>query len=111
MHWASIRSLPRLLILLVSCDLVEYAHNLQNFKQATDGPSQVEEMFSEDPYLAGEMGYHYTKGLQSTNVSATVKHFIGFGEPEQGINTAPVQGGERYLRSTYVVYPCYEDLD
>ncbi|KAL5360398.1 glycoside hydrolase superfamily [Aspergillus floccosus] len=63
---------------------------------------RVEEMFSEDPYLAGELGYHYTKGLQSTNVSATVKHFIGFGEPQQGLNTAPVQGGERYLRSTYV---------
>ncbi|KAL4890124.1 glycoside hydrolase superfamily [Aspergillus ambiguus] len=63
---------------------------------------RVEEMFSEDPYLAGEMGFSYTKGLQSTNVSATVKHFIGFGEPEQGINTAPVKGGERYLRSTYV---------
>jgi beta-glucosidase len=46
------------------------------------------------------MGYHYVKGLQSLNVSSMVKHFIGFSEPEQGINVAPVKGGERYLRTT-----------
>ncbi|KKK22759.1 putative beta-glucosidase [Aspergillus rambellii] len=62
---------------------------------------RVEETFGEDPYLAGEIGYEYTTGLQSLNVSSTVKHFIGFSEPEQGINTGPVKGGERYLRTTY----------
>ncbi|RAH66042.1 putative beta-glucosidase [Aspergillus aculeatinus CBS 121060] len=63
---------------------------------------RVEETFSEDPYLAGEIGYNYVKGLQSLNVSATVKHFAGFSAPEQGLNTAPVQGGERYLRTTWL---------
>ncbi|KAF9891014.1 hypothetical protein FE257_005271 [Aspergillus nanangensis] len=63
---------------------------------------RVEEMFSEDPYLSGEIGYHYTVGLQGVNVSTTVKHFAGFSQPEQGINTAPVQGGERYLRTTWL---------
>ena len=48
------------------------------------------------------MAYSYIKGLQGLNVSATVKHFVGYSLPEQGLNTAPVQGGERYLRSTYV---------
>jgi beta-glucosidase len=61
---------------------------------------RVEETFGEDPYLSGEMGYSYVKGLQSLNVSSMVKHFIGFSQPEQGINTAPVHGGERYLRTT-----------
>ncbi|OJJ41465.1 hypothetical protein ASPWEDRAFT_23552 [Aspergillus wentii DTO 134E9] len=63
---------------------------------------RVEETFSEDPYLAGEIGYYYTKGLQSTNVSATVKHFAGFSKPEQGLNTGPVHGGERELRTTWL---------
>ncbi|KAI2832687.1 CAZyme family GH3 [Aspergillus niger] len=63
---------------------------------------RVEETFSEDSYLAGEMAYHYIVGLQSLNVSATVKHFVGYSLPEQGLNTAPVQGGERYLRSTWL---------
>lgn len=48
------------------------------------------------------MAYHFIVGMQSLNVSATVKHFVGYSLPEQGLNTAPVQGGERYLRSTYV---------
>ncbi|KAL4788112.1 glycoside hydrolase superfamily [Aspergillus varians] len=63
---------------------------------------RVEETFSEDPYLAGEVGYQYVKGLQSHNVSAQVKHYAGFSQPEQGINTGPVHGGERYLRTTWL---------
>lgn len=63
---------------------------------------KVEETFTEDPYLAGEIGYHYVKGVQSKNVSSMVKHFAGFSAPEQGINTGPVHGGERELRTTYV---------
>ncbi|OGM50192.1 beta-glucosidase [Aspergillus bombycis] len=63
---------------------------------------RVEETYGEDPYLAGEIGYHYTKGVQSHNVSANVKHFVGFSQPEQGLNTAPVHGGERYLRTTWL---------
>lgn len=61
---------------------------------------QVEETTSEDPFLAGEITYNYIKGLQSQNVSATVKHFMGFSNPEQGLNTGPVHGGERELRTT-----------
>lgn len=62
----------------------------------------MEECFSEDPYLAGEMSYSIVTGLQGMNVSATVKHFLGYAEPEQGLNTGPVHGGERELRTTYV---------
>ncbi|KAJ5099854.1 hypothetical protein N7532_006855 [Penicillium argentinense] len=63
---------------------------------------RVEETFSEDPFLAGEIGYHYVKGLQSKRVSSMVKHFAGFSAPEQGINTGPVHGGERELRTTWL---------
>jgi beta-glucosidase len=63
---------------------------------------RVEETYGEDHFLAGEMGYQYVKGVQSLNVSATVKHFAGFSAPEQGLNTGPVHGGERELRTTWL---------
>lgn len=37
---------------------------------------RVEECFGEDPFLVGEMGYHYAKALQDAGVSAMVKHFV-----------------------------------
>ncbi|KAI1766960.1 glycoside hydrolase family 3 protein [Hypoxylon sp. FL1150] len=63
---------------------------------------RVEETFGEDGYLTGELAYSYVKGLQSGNVSAMVKHFAAFATPEQGINCAPVHGGDRELRTTYL---------
>jgi beta-glucosidase len=63
---------------------------------------RVEETFGEDGFLSGEMGYQYVRGVQSLNVSATVKHFAGFSAPEQGLNTGPVHGGERELRTTWL---------
>ncbi|KAI1155659.1 glycoside hydrolase family 3 protein [Nemania diffusa] len=63
---------------------------------------RVEETYGEDGYLAGEMAHAYVTGLQSLNVTAMVKHFVAFGSPEQGVNTAPVHGGERELRTTYL---------
>jgi beta-glucosidase len=67
---------------------------------------RVEETFGEDSYLAGEIAYSYVKGLQAGNVSSTVKHFAAFATPEQGLNTGPVHGGERELRTTYL--PSYK---
>ncbi|KAF2467313.1 glycoside hydrolase [Lindgomyces ingoldianus] len=63
---------------------------------------RVEETFGEDPHLVGEIAYSYVKGVQGGGVSATVKHFAGFSAPEQGINTGPVHGGERELRTTWL---------
>ncbi|KAF1812064.1 glycoside hydrolase [Eremomyces bilateralis CBS 781.70] len=63
---------------------------------------RVEETFGEDVHLSGEMGYSYVKGLQAGNVSAMVKHFAGFSMPEQGLNTGPVHGGEREMRTTWL---------
>lgn len=48
------------------------------------------------------MSYSYVKGVQAHNVSAMVKHFVGFSIPEQGLNTGPVHGGERELRTTWL---------
>lgn len=63
---------------------------------------RVEETYGEDSFLAGEMAYSYVQGVQSHNVSSMVKHFAGFSAPEQGINTGPVHGGERELRTTWL---------
>jgi beta-glucosidase len=63
---------------------------------------RVEETYGEDHFLAGEFGYSYVRGIQSQNVSSTVKHFAGFSAPEQGLNTGPVHGGERELRTTWL---------
>ncbi|KAF2122413.1 glycoside hydrolase superfamily [Lophiotrema nucula] len=63
---------------------------------------RVEETYGEDAHLVGEMAYSYVKGVQGENVSATVKHFAAFSAPEQGLNTGPVHGGERELRTTWL---------
>ena len=67
---------------------------------------RVEETFGEDGYLAGEIAMSYILGLQSLNVSAMVKHFTASSMPEQGLNTGPVHGGERELRTTWL--PSYK---
>lgn len=67
---------------------------------------RVEETFGEDGYLAGEVAYSYVQGLQSLNVSATIKHYAAYSNPEQGLNTGPVHGGERELRTTWL--PSYK---
>jgi beta-glucosidase len=66
---------------------------------------RVEETFGEDGFLAGEIALSYVKGAQSNGVSAMVKHFAAFGKTEQGLNTGPVHGGERELRTTFL--PAY----
>jgi beta-glucosidase len=63
---------------------------------------RVEETFGEDAFLAGELARAVVRGFQGRNVSAVVKHFAGFASPEQGINTAPVHGGQRELRTTHL---------
>jgi beta-glucosidase len=62
---------------------------------------RVEETYGEDGFLAGEMAYEYVKGVQSLNVSATVKHFAGFSNPEQGLNTGPVHGAPNHVAAAF----------
>jgi len=58
---------------------------------------RTEEMFSEDAYLVAAMGTAAVNGFQgrrsipdAQHVAATVKHFVGHGQPEGGRNTAPI---------------------
>ncbi len=66
---------------------------------------RVEEDFGEDPFLAGQLGLAYVRGMQgvSLNTDHTViaepKHFAGHGSPEGGLNMSPVHAGEREVRS------------
>ncbi len=45
-----------------------------------DNPVIGVRSFGEDPQLVADMGVAYTKGLQSTGVAATAKHFPGHGD-------------------------------
>lgn len=68
---------------------------------------RVQETYGEDPYLIGKMGSAYIRGLQSQGVGATLKHYIGYSMPENGINLSSVHIGEREIRE--VMLPQYEE--
>ncbi|KAL3482915.1 beta-glucosidase B [Aspergillus germanicus] len=59
------------------------------------------ESFSEDPFLSGHMAVANIQGLQSTGVSATVKHFAVNEQETQRLNVNAVVG-ERALREIYL---------
>ncbi len=74
---------------------------------------RVEEMYSEDPYLVGQLGTAAVIGLQGlqntgdrldeNHVYATLKHFV-HGQPENGTNVGPNDFSERTMRSVFL-YP------
>ena len=77
-----------------------------NFDIALDPRwGRVHETYGEDPYLVAAMGVAYTKGLQGevleNGVIATAKHFLGYGQPEGGINLSAYDGGARRTRDLY----------
>jgi beta-glucosidase len=59
------------------------------------------ESFSEDPLLTGKLAAAYIRGLQSKNVSATIKHFAG-NEQETHRRTINSIIEERPLREIYL---------
>ena len=70
---------------------------------------RVEETFGEDPYLVGRMGAAAVRGFQGDatfhdreHVVATLKHFAAHGQPEGGMNCAPVNVSERELREVFL---------
>lgn len=63
---------------------------------------RVEETYGEDPFLVGEMGLAYVKGLNAERVIPTPKHFVAHGTPTGGLNLSAVAGGLRDLYSLYV---------
>jgi beta-glucosidase len=70
---------------------------------------RVEETFGEDPHLVSQMGMAAVRGFQGdrsfrdkTRVIATLKHFAAHGQPESGMNCAPVNVSIRVLRETFL---------
>lgn len=99
-----------------------FAPNVDIPRDPRWGRSQ--EAYGEDPYLVGEMGAQYVKGVQEEGVAATAKHFIAYGFPESGINLAPAHVGEREIREVMLepfqkcidagvksIMPSYNEVD
>src|SRR6516225_3824212 len=70
---------------------------------------RVEETYGEDPYLVSRIGIAAVRGFQGdatfrdkTRVIATLKHFAAHGQPESGMNCAPVNVSMRVLRETFL---------
>ena len=67
---------------------------------------RTEETFGEDPYLVSRFGVAFTRGLQGpslrSGVVATLKHFVGYGASDGGMNWAPAGIPPRALREVYL---------
>ena len=67
---------------------------------------RTEETFGEDPYLVSRVGVAFTRGLQGQSlhdgVVATLKHFVGYGASDGGMNWAPAGIPPRALREVYL---------
>ncbi|MCI0514932.1 glycoside hydrolase family 3 C-terminal domain-containing protein, partial [candidate division KSB1 bacterium] len=64
---------------------------------------RVEETYGEDPFLNGTLGVAFIQGFHENKIICTPKHFVAHGSPNGGLNLASVPGGERELRSIYLV--------
>src|SRR4051794_14604365 len=67
---------------------------------------RVEETIGEDPYLVGTIGSAYVRGLESSGIVATLKHFVGYSASRAGRNLAPVSIGPREVAD--VLLPPFE---
>ncbi|MEV0385944.1 glycoside hydrolase family 3 N-terminal domain-containing protein [Nonomuraea sp. NPDC050643] len=67
---------------------------------------RVEETLGEDPYLVGQLGAAYVRGLEGAGIIATLKHFAGYAASRAARNHAPVSIGPRELAD--VVLPPFE---
>ncbi len=70
---------------------------------------RIEETYGEDPFLVSQMGIAAVRGFQGDgsfrdkrHVIATLKHFVGHGQPESGMNCAPANVSARVLRETFL---------
>jgi beta-glucosidase len=77
---------------------------------------RVEETYGEDPFLISRMGIASVRGFQGDGrfrdkkrLIATLKHFVGHGQPESGMNCAPANVSLRVLRENFF-YPFKESL-
>ena len=77
---------------------------------------RVEETYGEDPYLVSRLGISAVRGFQGDGkfrdkryMIATLKHFVGHGQPESGMNCAPANISMRVFRETFL-FPFREVL-
>ncbi len=71
---------------------------------------RVEETFGEDPFLNAQLGVSAVRGFQGDatfknkkNLIATLKHFVGHGQPESGMNCAPPSVSARTVREVFML--------
>lgn len=85
---------------------------------------RFQEAYGEDPYLVSEMGAEYVKNVQKSGVATTLKHYLAYGAPENGLNCCPSHIGEREIREVTLepfqkciaagaasVMPSYNEVD
>jgi beta-glucosidase len=94
---------------------------------------RTEETYGEDPYLNGMLSVAAVKGLQGgdtgkvgkESVAATLKHLVGHGESEGGLNQSPANYSKRVLRDYHMppfkmcidhakpvtIMPSYNEID
>ncbi|NEK85823.1 glycosyl hydrolase [Blastococcus saxobsidens] len=63
---------------------------------------RVEETMGEDPHLVGTIGSAYVRGLESSGIVATLKHFVGYSASRAGRNLAPVSAGPREIADVFL---------
>ena len=63
---------------------------------------RTEETIGEDPYLVGTVATAYVRGLESSGIVATLKHFIGYSASKAARNLAPVSMGRREFNDVMV---------
>jgi beta-xylosidase len=63
---------------------------------------RVEECIGEDPYLVGQVGAAYVRGLEGAGIVATLKHFAGYSASRSGRNLAPVHAGPREREDVFL---------
>lgn len=91
--------------------LTFWSPNINIFRDPRWGRGQ--ETYGEDPYLTGQMGIQFVKGLQGNDpkylkLVATAKHFAVHNGPEPERHSFNVMPNTRDLWETYL--PAFEDL-
>ncbi|MBB5801052.1 beta-glucosidase [Saccharothrix ecbatanensis] len=67
---------------------------------------RVEETLGEDPYLVGQLGAAYVRGLEEAGIITTLRHFAGYATSRSPRNHAPAGIGPRELAD--VILPPFE---
>lgn len=73
-----------------------YAPNCDLLREPRWG--RCEENYGEDTLVVTKMCEQVVKGFQENGIGTTMKHFIGFGSPESGLNMSAAHLGEREIR-------------